>query len=213
MNTFFYWVCYIYITLFLRTANKLLFVQVIIRFWTSFVRKFCTNFAHWRRVLRCLWNPDSVKLCDTVKIQFDLILSTTKYYFSVWCILPIIHKSIHPSIHLSIYLCKSFKTGQYQFPLVQISFFQDEFRRIDFGMNYNMAKVAKEYNVPLYSLVSTQGAHSQSYFLYLQSKGEVKSFSIILRNSLKSLNLVCFLNSIWWKNHPLSSTVYFLDSF
>jgi oxidoreductase len=48
------------------------------------------------------------------------------------------------------------------------------FKHIDFGYNYNLARVAKENNVHLFSLQSTQGADKDSMFLYLQVKGELE---------------------------------------
>ena len=48
-----------------------------------------------------------------------------------------------------------------------------EFRRIDKGINVDLATVAKEMNVKFYSIVSSQGANAKSWFLYLQVKGEV----------------------------------------
>lgn len=48
-----------------------------------------------------------------------------------------------------------------------------EFRRIDKGINVNMARVAKEMNVPFYSIMSSTGANANSWFLYLQVKGEI----------------------------------------
>lgn len=48
-----------------------------------------------------------------------------------------------------------------------------EFRRIDKDINVNMAHVAKEMNVPFYSIMSSSGANANSWFLYLQVKGEI----------------------------------------
>ena len=62
-------------------------------------------------------------------------------------------------------------------------FLQERFTHIDYGYNYNLAKVAKEKNVRLLSLMSTQGANKDSYFLYLNSKGKVRKiviFSILI---------------------------------
>ena len=53
-------------------------------------------------------------------------------------------------------------------------FFQSNFTRIDHGFNYNLAKIAQEKKVRFFSLISTQGANKDSYFLYLQSKGKVR---------------------------------------
>ena len=47
------------------------------------------------------------------------------------------------------------------------------FKHIDFGYNYNLAKVAKDKGVQLFSLQSSQGSNKDSMFLYLQVKGEV----------------------------------------
>ena len=51
--------------------------------------------------------------------------------------------------------------------------FQDEFRRIDQGINIDMATVAKEMGVSYYGIMSSQGAKSNSWFLYLKVKGTV----------------------------------------
>ena len=52
------------------------------------------------------------------------------------------------------------------------------FKHIDFGYNYNLAKVAKEKGVKLFSLQSSQGSNKDSMFLYLQVKGEVGNIYI-----------------------------------
>ncbi|XP_078383988.1 protein HTATIP2-like isoform X2 [Oculina patagonica] len=48
------------------------------------------------------------------------------------------------------------------------------FKHVDYDYVVNCAKVAKEANVPHMSYVSSQGAASSSFFLYLKTKGEVE---------------------------------------
>ncbi len=48
---------------------------------------------------------------------------------------------------------------------------------MDYDYVVNCAKVAKEANVPHMSYVSSQGAASSSFFLYLKTKGEVNSMT------------------------------------
>jgi len=48
------------------------------------------------------------------------------------------------------------------------------FRHVDYELNYKLAKLAKERNVRLFTLLSSQGANKESYFLYPQVKGELE---------------------------------------
>jgi len=50
----------------------------------------------------------------------------------------------------------------------------EEFRRIDYGINVDMMTVAKEVGVPHCSFMSSQGSNSNSYFLYMQVKGQIE---------------------------------------
>lgn len=49
------------------------------------------------------------------------------------------------------------------------------FKHVDFDYVVNCAKIAKEADVPQVSLVTSQGASTSSFFLYLKTKGEVEN--------------------------------------
>ncbi|XP_078384664.1 protein HTATIP2-like [Oculina patagonica] len=55
------------------------------------------------------------------------------------------------------------------------------FKHVDYDYVVNCAKIAKEANVPHVSYVSSQGAASSSFFLYLKTKGQVE-------DALKEMN-------------------------
>ena len=52
----------------------------------------------------------------------------------------------------------------------------EQFRKIDFGYNTTFAKICKENQVKHVSLVSSTGADSKSWFLYLQVKGDIENY-------------------------------------
>ncbi|KAI5963750.1 FMP52 [Candida pseudojiufengensis] len=57
----------------------------------------------------------------------------------------------------------------------------ENFKKIDYGINYECAKAAKEAGATTCVLVSAMGADSKSPFLYMKTKGE-------LENAIKDLN-------------------------
>ncbi|ABN67032.1 predicted protein [Scheffersomyces stipitis CBS 6054] len=57
----------------------------------------------------------------------------------------------------------------------------DNFKKIDYGINYEAAKAAKAAGVETFVLVSTIGANAQSSFLYLQVKGQLEEDIIALK--------------------------------
>jgi len=48
------------------------------------------------------------------------------------------------------------------------------FKHVDLGYNLKLASIAKEQDVKIFSLMSTQGADKGSWFLYLNVKGELE---------------------------------------
>ncbi|KAG5419302.1 FMP52 [Candida metapsilosis] len=56
----------------------------------------------------------------------------------------------------------------------------ENFKTIDYGINYNAAKSAKESGVKTLVLVSAIGANANSPFLYLQTKGKLEDDIIAL---------------------------------
>ncbi|EMG49637.1 FMP52 Protein FMP52 [Candida maltosa Xu316] len=56
----------------------------------------------------------------------------------------------------------------------------ENFKKIDYGINYNAAKTAKENGTKIYVLVSALGASSKSHFLYMKTKGELEDDVIAL---------------------------------
>ncbi|CAI5760175.1 unnamed protein product [Candida verbasci] len=61
-----------------------------------------------------------------------------------------------------------------------------EFKEIDYGINYENAKAAKELGCSTCVLISAQGANSKSPFFYLKTKGE-------LEDDIKALNFDYFI--------------------
>lgn len=57
----------------------------------------------------------------------------------------------------------------------------DNQRKIDYDLNLELAKAAKEAGVETYVLISAAGADSTSFFAYVKMKGE-------LENGIKALN-------------------------
>jgi oxidoreductase len=47
----------------------------------------------------------------------------------------------------------------------------DEFKKVDFDFVTNSANLCEYFNIPHFSLISSQGADSSSWFLYLRTKG------------------------------------------
>lgn len=56
----------------------------------------------------------------------------------------------------------------------------ENFKKIDYGVNYSAAKAAKENGTKVYVLVSSMGADSGSRFLYMKTKGELEDDVIAL---------------------------------
>ncbi|KAK6202801.1 protein FMP52-1, mitochondrial [Scheffersomyces amazonensis] len=56
----------------------------------------------------------------------------------------------------------------------------DNFKKIDYGVNYDAAKAAREAGVETIVLISTVGANPNSYFLYFKTKGELENAIIAL---------------------------------
>jgi len=48
------------------------------------------------------------------------------------------------------------------------------FRHVDYDYNYNLAQLAKAKNIRLCSLLSSQGANKDAFFLYTQVKGQLE---------------------------------------
>lgn len=57
----------------------------------------------------------------------------------------------------------------------------ENFRKIDYGVNYAAAKAAREAGVSTYVLVSSAGANESSLFPYLKSKGKLENDVIALK--------------------------------
>lgn len=51
----------------------------------------------------------------------------------------------------------------------------ENFKKIDYGINYNCAKAAKEAGIDTYVLVSSLGANETSMFPYLKLKGKLEN--------------------------------------
>lgn len=56
----------------------------------------------------------------------------------------------------------------------------ENFKKIDYGINYAAAKAAKENGTKVYVLVSSMGANSGSRFLYMKTKGQLEDDVIAL---------------------------------
>ncbi|RLV94564.1 Protein FMP52 mitochondrial [Spathaspora sp. JA1] len=56
----------------------------------------------------------------------------------------------------------------------------ENFKKIDYGINYENAKAAKENGVKVAVLVSSIGANAKSWFLYPKTKGELEDDVIAL---------------------------------
>ncbi|KAL6449586.1 FMP52 Protein FMP52 [Candida maltosa Xu316] len=50
----------------------------------------------------------------------------------------------------------------------------EQFKKIDYGINYDSAKAAKESGTKVFVLVSSIGANAKSSLLYLKTKGELE---------------------------------------
>ena len=57
----------------------------------------------------------------------------------------------------------------------------NDYRKIDFGINIDSAKLAKENNVPQVHLISSIGADSKAANFYLKLKGEIEEALIALK--------------------------------
>ncbi|KAK6458288.1 protein FMP52-1, mitochondrial [Scheffersomyces xylosifermentans] len=57
----------------------------------------------------------------------------------------------------------------------------ENFRKIDYGINYEAAKAAKRAGVETFVLISTVGANAKSWLLYLQVKGQLENDIIDLK--------------------------------
>ena len=56
----------------------------------------------------------------------------------------------------------------------------ENFKRIDYGINYAAAKAAKKAGVETFVLISTMGANANSFFLYPKCKGQLENDIIAL---------------------------------
>ncbi|CCE82622.1 Piso0_002354 [Millerozyma farinosa CBS 7064] len=57
----------------------------------------------------------------------------------------------------------------------------ENFKKIDYGVNYAAAKAAREAGVSTYVLVSATGASESSFFPYMKSKGKLENDVIALK--------------------------------
>ncbi|EDK42189.1 Protein fmp52, mitochondrial [Lodderomyces elongisporus] len=57
----------------------------------------------------------------------------------------------------------------------------EKFKEIDYGINYESAKAAKEAGAKVCVLVSSYGANAKSPFLYMKTKGELENAIIDLK--------------------------------
>lgn len=57
----------------------------------------------------------------------------------------------------------------------------ENFKKIDYGINYDFAKAAKDAGVETFVLVSSGGADSKSLFLYMQVKGKLEDDIVALK--------------------------------
>lgn len=57
----------------------------------------------------------------------------------------------------------------------------ENFKKIDYGTNYDCAKAAKEAGIDTYVLVSSLGANASSMFPYMKIKGELENDIVALK--------------------------------
>ena len=57
----------------------------------------------------------------------------------------------------------------------------ENFKKIDYGINYECAKAAKEAGIETFVLVSSLGANESSMFFYLKTKGKLENDIIALK--------------------------------